>query len=184
VNHYVYLLRSDRHFYIGIRSCPGSVEQDPYMGSGVAITDAKRAGIVFVKTILCVCSSREEASQLEAELVTEETLREPGCLNLQTGGKNGLKPLEETRLKMSLAHRGKRMPLEQRMRQAAAMRGRKQTPEHIAKTTAAKIGKKRPLMPQAAREALRAAAYRSWGNPEIRARLMRGRGNMNAEVVS
>ena len=41
-NHYVYRIvhKESLHFYIGLRTCKGTIEDDPYMGSGTVIADA------------------------------------------------------------------------------------------------------------------------------------------------
>lgn len=75
-------------YYIGIRSCNGNPEDDSYMGSGIRITASieKYGRDNFQKEILKVCESREDASQAEAEMVNEDRLKDPLCLNLKTGG--------------------------------------------------------------------------------------------------
>lgn len=73
------------HWYIGKRSCYGPIENDPYMGSGVKITVINETEYC-TKEILSVWKSSAEAYDEEARLVTTETLRNPLCLNMQTGG--------------------------------------------------------------------------------------------------
>ena len=61
---------------------------DGYMGSGVYLNeDIKKYGIEnFKKEILFECSSREELSQKEAELVNDEFINRPDTYNLVKGG--------------------------------------------------------------------------------------------------
>ena len=89
-NHYVYRIvhKESLHFYIGLRTCKGTIEDDPYMGSGTVINNyyKKYGKDVFSKEILHTFATREEASTKESELVNVETLKDPLCLNLKTGG--------------------------------------------------------------------------------------------------
>lgn len=85
--HYVYLLRSSRHFYVGVRSCAGDPADDHYMGSGTALKVARASGERFAKTILCVCDTRAEVFELEEALVGLEQIADRACLNLVGGGR-------------------------------------------------------------------------------------------------
>lgn len=131
-HHYVYLLRSTRHYYIGVRSCICMPEDDPYMGSGVALRDAKAAGVEFDKTILCVLDTREEAFELESELVGEDEVADPQCLNLKTGGHGCIHYGDESRRKMSQSQLGRKHPPEVRRKLSEIHKGRKQSPETVA----------------------------------------------------
>ncbi len=108
MNHYVYLLRSEKYHYIGVRSCECSVEVDRYMGSGVALRSAQKAGVVFEKTVLCVIDSRDEADAMEMLLVTQKQVDDPLCLNLVVGGGSnfGYRHSDETKAKIAAAGRG------------------------------------------------------------------------------
>lgn len=75
--HYVYKIiqLSTRKEYIGIHSTDDF--NDGYMGSGTLIKPAVDAcPDDFVKTIVWMCKSRQEAEELESTLVTEEYLEE------------------------------------------------------------------------------------------------------------
>lgn len=88
--HYVYKIthKTSNCYYIGIRSCEVEIGIDPYMGSGVLITRFinKYGKENFSKEILYEGVTREDISLKEEELVTSETLLDPLCLNLRTGG--------------------------------------------------------------------------------------------------
>lgn len=88
--HYVYRIdhKESGDFYIGLRSCDCLPEQDQYFGSGIRISNAikKHGKETFVKTILCMCPTRAEASKQEALIVNHELILEKHCLNLKTGG--------------------------------------------------------------------------------------------------
>lgn len=58
------------------------------MGSGTLLNNYynKYGKDQFIKEILYSFHTREEASAKEAELITVETLNDPNCLNLKTGG--------------------------------------------------------------------------------------------------
>lgn len=86
--HYFYEIRNNinNHFYYGIHSTDDM--EDGYMGSGKRLNYAyKKYGIEnFTKTILKEFSTREEASQYEAEIVTETLVKDDNCYNCTLGG--------------------------------------------------------------------------------------------------
>lgn len=86
--HYFYEIRNNinNHFYYGIHSTDDM--EDGYMGSGKRLNYAyKKYGIEnFTKTILKEFSAREEASQYEAEIVTETLVKDDNCYNCTLGG--------------------------------------------------------------------------------------------------
>nr|DAO71558.1 MAG TPA: GIY-YIG nuclease superfamily protein [Caudoviricetes sp.] len=92
--HYVYKIiqLSTRKEYIGIHSTDDF--NDGYMGSGTLIKPAVDAcPDDFVKTIIWMCDTREEAEELESTLVTEEYLKEnfpERTFNQVPGGKVSL----------------------------------------------------------------------------------------------
>lgn len=77
------------HFYYGIHSTDNL--NDGYMGSGYRINLAyKKYGIEnFTKEILIIFDTREEASNYEMEMVTEELIKDSNCYNIKTGGDFG-----------------------------------------------------------------------------------------------
>lgn len=87
---YVYQVTNKKtgEFYVGIRSCNCDPTEDVYWGSGIRIKRCiEKNGIDnFEKKIFSIFNCRKEASQLESELVNEETLKNELCLNLKTGG--------------------------------------------------------------------------------------------------
>lgn len=88
--HYFYKITNliNKKFYYGIRTCRCLPGKDPYMGSGVYLHRAyKKYGIKnFKKEILRVCRTREDVSDLETWIVTEELVKNPMCYNLRVGG--------------------------------------------------------------------------------------------------
>lgn len=91
--HYCYRVENlvNGKYYIGKRTCYCNPANDPYFGSGKNIRRAiKKYGLEnFKKTILAEFDTEEEAYLCEAELVTEKTLLDPMCYNLQQGGIGG-----------------------------------------------------------------------------------------------
>lgn len=92
MNHYVYQtthIPSGKR-YIGIRSTNLEPDQDPYLGSGVLLLKSikKHGRGAFKKEILHVFPTRKEASDMEAEIVNEDTVLSETYLNLKTGGFN------------------------------------------------------------------------------------------------
>lgn len=86
--HYFYKITNllNNHFYYGIHSTDDL--EDGYMGSGTRLNYAyKKYGIEnFEKEILKFFDTREECSNYEAEMVTEELIRNDDCYNLIQGG--------------------------------------------------------------------------------------------------
>lgn len=89
--HYVYKIECSTTgcYYIGVHSTNDL--EDNYFGSGTRIKESIRehGRENHSKEIIKFCSSREEASKLEAELVNEKVLLDNKCLNLAVGGRNG-----------------------------------------------------------------------------------------------
>jgi hypothetical protein len=87
---YVYKqTRDNGEYYIGIHS--SELESDQYNGSGTIFKNKYNADPdSFTMEILYGFETRLEASDMEGVLVTEETLRDPLCLNLKTGGQHGI----------------------------------------------------------------------------------------------
>lgn len=97
----------NQKFYYGVHN--GS-NTEKYMGSGKALHQAyKKYGIEnFIKEILLWFDTVEEAYEYEAVIVTEKMIDNPQCYNMQTGGKGGITPSEETKQKQSEANKGKK----------------------------------------------------------------------------
>lgn len=76
----------NNHFYYGIHSTDNL--EDGYMGSGIRLNYAyKKYGVEnFTKEILKYFDTREEASEYEAEMVTEELVKDRNCYNCTLGG--------------------------------------------------------------------------------------------------
>jgi len=77
-------------FYIGMHSTNNL--NDGYLGSGKRLKRSiKKYGIEnFKLEILEFFDSRELLSQKERELVNEDLLKEPNCMNMMRGGEGGL----------------------------------------------------------------------------------------------
>lgn len=81
----------NNRFYVGVRRSSKSPEVDSYMGSGKVLKQAqKRYGIdSFRKEILETFDTMAAAYGREAEIVTEEFIKDPLVYNLVPGGKGG-----------------------------------------------------------------------------------------------
>jgi hypothetical protein len=86
-------------FYIGMHST--SNEDDGYLGSGKRIkAEIKKYGHDnFTREILFRELSRKELEDREAQVVNEELLADPLCLNLKNGGEGGGKFYSTQQLK-------------------------------------------------------------------------------------
>jgi hypothetical protein len=107
---YVYKqTRDNGEYYIGIHSTDKAV--DYYNGSGTLFTIKYKADPdSFTMEILYEFDTRLEASDMEGVLVTEETIKEPLCLNLMPGGDNGYTFSKEHKGKISASMSGKKHP--------------------------------------------------------------------------
>ena len=76
----------NNHYYYGIHSTDNI--NDGYMGSGIRLQYAyKKYGIEnFTKEILKYFGTREEAAEYEAEMVTEQLVKDNECYNCIVGG--------------------------------------------------------------------------------------------------
>ena len=77
------------HFYYGIHSTDNL--DDGYMGSGTRLKATyKKYGMEnFEKEILKFFNTRKEASDYEAEMVTENLVKDVDCYNMKIGGDYG-----------------------------------------------------------------------------------------------
>lgn len=94
MRHYVYRITNKYtgEFYIGKRSSPtGQAHNDYYWGSGRLIGEqiARHGTDAFMKDVLAVFGSAEEALAYEAKLVTPALIKSELCLNLVPGGTGG-----------------------------------------------------------------------------------------------
>ena len=76
-------------YYYGMHSTDDL--EDGYVGSGTMLWHSikKHGRENFKLEILEFCSDRESLKQREAELITEEMLNDPMCMNLTLGGEGG-----------------------------------------------------------------------------------------------
>lgn len=101
--HYVYEITNNinQKKYIGKHSTNNL--DDGYMGSGVFIRKAiDKYGLEnFTKTIIKKFDTSEEAFKFEAELVTEDVVKDRMYYNMKLGGYGGIYITDEIRKKMS-----------------------------------------------------------------------------------
>lgn len=118
MNHYVYEITNliNGKKYIGKRSCKCPIEEDKYMGSGTLLKRAiKKYGIDnFKKEIIQICESSEMAYIYEElHTIQVNAWSNEKYYNLKCGGKGGtygIKMSEDTKLKISIANKGKQSP--------------------------------------------------------------------------
>ena len=77
-------------FYLGMHST--SNLKDGYLGSGSLLSKSikKYGRDKFIMEILDFCESREKLKLREAEVITQDMLDNPMCMNIRLGGNNGL----------------------------------------------------------------------------------------------
>lgn len=96
-------------WYIGLHST--DVLEDGYLGSGMRLTRSvkKHGESAHIREILFMGKTRKEASNKEAELLTEDIRKNPLCMNLGPGGLGATdRPATsaETAAKLSKASKG------------------------------------------------------------------------------
>jgi hypothetical protein len=96
------------------------------------------------KEILFSNLSEEEAFKIEVETIAFFIENGVNLCNRTDGGEgiSGLKHTEEACKKISMAHKGKKHPIELVMLRANKNRGKKRTPEQIKKSVDKRIGRK------------------------------------------
>jgi len=98
--HYVYKITNNVNgkYYYGKRTCYGLAINDPYMGSGIGITQAiKTHGVEnFTKEILSYCANEEEAYRTEASYITPSEVNNPNCYNKCINGRKPLNIIDRT----------------------------------------------------------------------------------------
>jgi hypothetical protein len=89
--HYLYKITNAKNskYYIGMHSTHNL--DDGYMGSGKRITNSiRKHGLeVHTKEILEYFDDRESLRQKEIQLVNEDLLKDPMCMNINKGGDGG-----------------------------------------------------------------------------------------------
>lgn len=143
--HYVYKITrvKDGMYYIGMHSTDRV--DDEYFGSGTRIrrSIAKYGKDAHTKEILEFLPDRRSLKTREAEIVNEECLNDPLCMNLALGGFGGCTQIsEETRQKMRLAKLGMKLTAEHRAKIAAKGIGRNPSEATRLKLSEGRKGKK------------------------------------------
>lgn len=108
--HYIYkITRNDGKYYIGLHSTDDL--DDGYFGSGKRLRRSinKHGKDAHRKEILEFLPNRELLKQRERELVNEESLNDPLCMNLVVGGNTceGYRHTEETKQRLSVIGKNK-----------------------------------------------------------------------------
>ena len=122
MHHIVYKTtrQSTGEYYIGVHSTHNI--NDTYMGSGDRIKRliTKYGKSDFVRITLVECTTRADALKREADILTNEVLNDPLCLNITVGGKGnpagGHGISDDARAKLRLIHLGKSKSEETRKR--------------------------------------------------------------------
>ncbi len=76
-------------FYIGMHSTDNL--HDDYLGSGKRLSRSieKHGVAAHIRQVIEMCDSREALREREKQIITEELLNDPLCMNMRTGGDGG-----------------------------------------------------------------------------------------------
>lgn len=92
MEHFIYKTTNtiNGKYYIGAHSVIKGGKDDNYIGSGIALKAAikKYGKNVFIREIVCYCSTLEEMYEKEEEII-EQHLGNTLCYNMKPGGKGG-----------------------------------------------------------------------------------------------
>lgn len=127
---------STGEYYYGIHTTNNI--NDGYQGSGLRIKRLLKSKEHLITGIVEMFNNRQEAANREAEIVTEDLIKDPLCLNLRTGGLGGT-PTEESRAKIAEACRN--ASEETKYRRGSANRGKNLSDETRQKMKQAHTGK-------------------------------------------
>jgi group I intron endonuclease len=146
MQHFIYITTNlvNGKYYIGKKSTRREDLQPAYLGSGLKLQNAikKYGRESFKRDIICFASCETSLSELEAKLVTLETVQDPLCYNLALGGQGGDRG-PEANAKISAKAKGRKMPREAVERTAAAKRGVPRSLESRLKQSASFKGSKK-----------------------------------------
>ncbi|KKM64565.1 hypothetical protein LCGC14_1500130 [marine sediment metagenome] len=142
---YIYIIENDLNdkIYVGRtldlrkREIVHFSESSRTWGIKAAISKYGTQHFDFV--ILEACDSEKELNTREKYWIEELNTLSPSGYNLKEGGKSG-KPSEETRNKMSLARKGKKLSIEHRHSISKALMGRVDSEETRQRKGRAKLG--------------------------------------------
>ena len=153
---YYILYRTDnlanRKFYYGVHAT--NKIEDGYLGSGKVLKKAisKYGKESFVRTNLEFFDTMEEAYRREAEIVTEELIKDPDCYNAKPGGLGGLRGMttiyfqgEYQKVPISSLEEYLTLGAEHKSRnrgKPSPLKGRKQSEEHLKHRSEALKGHK------------------------------------------
>jgi hypothetical protein len=149
--HFIYKTecKTTGKFYIGMHSTDNL--NDGYIGSGKILrrSIAKHGREDHVLSILLFCNNRTELKFQEKMIVNEDLLKDEFCMNLKQGGEGGSDSNSlsaESRLKISLANKGKghkNWSDFSKSKLSQYRTGRKNSEETKLKISIANTGKKR-----------------------------------------
>lgn len=90
--HFIYIQINfcTNEYYIGTVNRPQWKTIKKYQGSGVKFKQAyEKQPEVFSRYYIAICQTSQEAKELEAQIVNQELLTDPNCLNSNIGGGGG-----------------------------------------------------------------------------------------------
>ncbi len=141
--------------YVGVHKVSDTKHSRRYLGSGTILKPAieKYGRKNFTRTTLAEFNNCKDAYKAEAEMVNEEFLKRTDIYNVKLGGEGsvGFKPTEQTKIKMSIANRGRVANEEQKLNYSRGQLGNKKwlgkhhTEESKAKISAANKGHTRTV---------------------------------------
>lgn len=145
--YYIYLIVNNVNgkTYVGQRKSSKEWYEDKYMGSGTRLGLAKKKyGIEnFEKFLIQYCYSKEETDKAEKFWIAEYRRRGKAEYNIADGGYGsaGFHHTDETKRRLSEAHKGKHLSEETKRKLSEANKGKLVSEETKRKLSEAKKGK-------------------------------------------
>ena len=134
-------------FYIGKHRCK-DISKDNYLGSGATLKKAirKYGKSSFVREILRVFETEDEALDYEAEIVTDELILNEMCYNETKGGRGSFHHINSDKTRINPMHKPE---VVEKIREHYRVNGvsdkhRESSKSNIRKAISSNIGRKRP----------------------------------------
>lgn len=175
------------NYYIGMHKTKNL--NDKYFGSGKILKQAilKNGKENFIKETLFIFDNEADMISKEKELVTRDLVEDKSCYNITIGGSGGAIWLgkshsQETKDKLSKAHKGKVFSEEHKKNLSERAKNRKSSNRKGATHTEEskqkmKEARAKQIFSEETKQKFSGRSKKMWNNPELRSKIMESRKN-------